>query len=138
VCLCFLLLLFRAIRDFICSSWLRCAIFPLNENKCPGSPHITTNHNLRSLVSCVCIFLVCLTVIIIIIIIVITITVSSFSSLFHHEAQKTYGNLNINLLDGTYKRKQHKNRRKGVICYCCVPPPPLPPPPICVATVTGT
>lgn len=69
------------------------------------------------------------------IIVVVTITVSSFSSLFHHEAQKTYGNLNINLLGGTYKRKQHKNRRKGVIFYWCIPPLPRP---ICVATATTT
>jgi hypothetical protein len=39
------------LQGLIPNAWLCCPIFPFNENKCPGYPHITTNHTLCSVVS---------------------------------------------------------------------------------------
>jgi hypothetical protein len=101
LCVCFLLP--HTFRDLIRNVRLRSAIFPLNENKCPGSLHITTNHNLRPLASRVCIFLFRPTLITV----VIAITVS-FSSVLHHPAQETNGNLSMNLLDACRKGNNTK------------------------------
>ena len=86
---------------YIRNARLHCSIFLLNENKCPACPHITTNHNLLSLVSRICIFLLffslsryyyycyCYYYYSIVIL-----------SFLHHATQKACENLKINLLDG--------------------------------------
>ena len=84
---------------YIRNARLHCSIFLLNENKCPGWPPITTNHNLLSLVSRICIsffslshyyyYCYCYYYYSIVIL-----------SFLHHATQKACENLKINLLDG--------------------------------------